>query len=1141
MSVRPEERDVGEFLGRLKAMGWLDGSSIVGVGERELVPSFFKNLVRKAIRRINHGELSNLPGEDEELVLRDVLDKLDNDKEVEILHYLKHGVELYVSSWQRKITVMLIDYDKLENNVFFYLVRPRYRGSPTDIEPDIVLYVNGFPLVVVEAKKYIKPYSYEEAVEQIRRYEMFSRDVFRFIQFGVALGDEERVTPTWPNWSGEKRRVPSFRWIVRATNSDGRIEEVNDVSYILEPGRLLEYIRYFVFYRREKDGEIGKIIARYNQYYAARKAMRRIDEYMSGGSRNRGLIWHWLGSGKTYTMFFIANYFIEKYWRERPVVFFIVDRSDLEEQHERVLKGVINDRFTSLFKRIESIEELHDRIRVLKEGEYRDSTLTYGVYLTTIQKFQRGPRTPETREELEAEKDEIRRGLLDLLRTLGMEYLERLKEERPGEYEEHMERLEKLKGRERDEYLVELGRVKGRNILVLVDEAHRTQYGILAAMRKTVFPNALVFGFTGTPIFKHERNTFSEFGHPEVGEYYLDVYFIRESIRDGFTLPLVYHVVREGEVSSPGVRIRLSEDEIRGFIDEYMKGRRAGLDMIDHLDPTIHRKVGKYLNHVRLFLMNAERIDKLAKYIAERVEEDTEGFKYKAMVVAVNRLACVRFKRSLEKYLVEKYGEEARNWVEVVMTYNYNDREKEIISYREELAKKYGSSDMNEVNREIQRRFLEEENPRILIVTDMLITGFDAPILKVMYLDKPLYEHRLLQAIARVNRPYPGKELGLIVDSLGLLDHLSKTLALYNMLVDEKVRQDLKENLMENIDEKLEEFLRLYNSIKERLRRLVLGGEDASIDLETLRDKIASTSFNKKELDAKIGLIAVYASRNDPNDDVAKAKRLVNDMRMALRLYKALGSHPKKLFYVEDVEILAFIYAGIVKRMRRGVPSIGKEFWEDLVKFIRSKTLLDEFRKIGEARIDNETLDELLRPGASKLDLKRAVADYYFYLKAVLSSNPRDPIYKEIMKRLDKLVREWIEKKLTLKTLLAEMRALEEERRSYEERITGKPLEEKITEAVNAVIKSRLKSGVPPRLKLANTKREIRWLVEKKSRLKVSNKDIKDSDKRRLAGALLNDLFRSLGDRMSDVEIKRLADSLMSEFIADEVKRAIRA
>ncbi len=820
----------------------------------------------------------------------------------------------------------------------------------------------------------------------------------------------------------------------------------------------------------------------------------------------------------------------------RPIVFFIVDRSDLEEQHEKVFMNILEPHFTKLFRKINNIRELHERIRIIKMSEYLEGTIAYGVYLSTIQKFQRGRRAPETREELEREVEEFRGGLLDLLIRLGMEYLEWLRKEKPGEYERHIRELSRLEGEAREEYLVRLGRVRGRNILLLIDEAHRTQYGILAAMRKTVFPNALVFGFTGTPVFKYERNTFIEFAYPDRGEYYLDVYFIRDSIRDGFTLPLVYHAVSEGEVSrGGGVRIKLSEDDIRGFIKEYMENRMVGLDVLDHLDPTLHRRVGKYINKVRLFLMNKERIDRLAKYIVNRVEEDTEGFKFKAMVVAVNRIACVRFKRSLQKYLVEKYGEEARDWVEVVMTYNYNDRNREILSLREELGEKFGTSDMNIASKEIQRRFLDKENPRILIVTDMLITGFDAPRLKVMYLDKPLYEHRLLQAIARVNRPYPGKEFGLIVDSVGLLERLSKTLALYNMLADEEIRRDFEENLVENIDEKMEEFKNLYNSVKDRLSSLKLGGIDASINIDELKTMLREGSFSKNWFEERIGIIALYASSNEAVDDVVKAKKLLNDMRRILKLYRALGSHPEKIYYVEDIEVLAFVYGSILKKMRKRTSRLGRKFWNELIKYIHSHMVIEEFKKVAEAEINDKTLEALLKATSPTIELKRVVADYYFYLRGILARNLHDPIYREIMKRLQKLLKEWIKKNIDLRVFLAQLKALDEERRSYEERIRGKPVEEKIGEAINTYIRSQILNDPRISLKLRNMKREVKRLLKKKI-----TSTIKPSDKQRLSSALLKDLFLELGSRRDEGELASLADRLVEEFIIEELERAMK-
>ena len=261
------------------------------------------------------------------------------------------------------------------------------------------------------------------------------------------------------------------------------------------------------------------------------------------------------------------------------------------------------------------------------------------------------------------------------------------------------------------------------------------------------------------------------------------------------------------------------------------------------------KDVRRYITKAKVILLNPTRIGKLAKYIVDRIEKDTENFfKFKAMVVAVNRLGCVRYKKALDKYLVERFGEEAKNWVEIVMTYNYKEDEKEILEYMEELRRRRGNKDYNEINKEIQDEFKEKDNPKILIVTDMLLTGFDAPQLKVMYLDKPLYEHRLLQAIARVNRPYKDKEFGLIVDSVGLMDHLTKTMAIYNLLADEHadIRRDLELNLMRSIEQKFSEFKIKFEQLKNELRSLKVGDEDVGIGSRCCKGDVENWNWERR-------------------------------------------------------------------------------------------------------------------------------------------------------------------------------------------------------------------------------------------------------------------------------------------------------
>ena len=1126
MTLRPEDKVVQALIQKLQDIGWKDGSSIVNFREHQLVEGFFlEKFFEKKFKEINEEILSYLPPDEEREVLDYVKTELRNADEVKMLDYLKYGIEVVVE--KEKVKFKLIDYDNPKNNAFFFLRNAKFRGSPDNIKPDVTLFVNGVPLVIIEVKQETKPYSYIEAINQIRRYEKYSPELFRFVQFAVAYGDLKRYTPTIPNWSKEDLDIPSFNWIVEENINGERIKK-EDITYLLKPEVVLEFIKYFTFYRKTSDAGYDKIVARYNQYYATKRAIERINEHLSGKEKNRGLVWHWQGSGKTYTMFFIANYILDRYYHTHPIIFFIVDRVDLEKQLDKMLSAVHETKFKALLKKIESIPQLHDLIKTIKESEMFDNVIARGIYITTIQKFQRGSFSEE-------EDREMTKGLQNILIELGKRYLEYLKEKDPKKYEVHVQELNKRNDKAKIEYLIQLGQIKRKNILLLIDEAHRSQYGLLASMRKATFPNAVAFGFTGTPIFKHERNTFNEFAYPEFGEYYLHVYFIEDSIRDGFTLPLTYHVLKEGEIDAEGVRIKLSEEEIKGFIKEYME-RRGRID--EELELEVSRKdIQSYINTAKVILLNPKRIDKMAKYIADRIAEDTENFKFKAMVVAVNRLGCVRYKRALDKYLMEKFGEEARNWSEVVMTYNYNDTNKEIIEYKEELIKRRGKKDLNEINSDIQREFLEKENPKILIVTDMLLTGFDAPMLKVMYLDKPLYEHRLLQAVARVNRPYKDKEFGLIVDSIGLLEHLTKTMALYNMLAEEDIRKDFEENLFKPIDEKVTEFEIRFASLKEELKGLEVNGENLSIDLDLLKNQLKNRTLDEADFDAKVSAIALYASTREGIEVALKVIRLLNEMGYILKLYKALGSHPKKLLYVEDVETLAYVYYKIRQKMSGKRRKLSKVFWEELTSFIHNKTIIEDFKKVGDAEISAEKLDELLKGKASLRDLQRALADYYFELRNTLMQKPHDPIYREILEKLENLRLQWITRAINTRLFLAQLKVLKEQKENYDRRVAGKPLVDRIAESISVCIGTQLLNGQKIELELRNTKKAINNVLKRKRTAGIT-----PIHKKNLRTALLKDLLLELKKKVSGIdinetEVAKLADRIVDEFIIEELER----
>jgi len=281
----------------------------------------------------------------------------------------------------------------------------------------------------------------------------------------------------------------------------------------------------------------------------------------------------------------------------------------------------------------------------------------------------------------------------------------------------------------------------------------------------------------------------------------------------------------------------------------------------------------------------------------------------------------------------------------------------------------------------------------------------------------------------------------------------------------------------------------------------------------------------------------MYASSDEPGEDVIRAVKLVNDIARVISLYKALGSHPEKVFYVDDVEVLAFIYGTILK-MKREHRSLGRGFWQELMKLIYSKTVIEEFNEIAETRIDEKTLEDMLKivtPPASSL--RKLIADFYFYLRAILTENIHDPVYRRIMEKLNRLLREWITRKIDIRVFLSQLKKLKDEVEEYERRVQGKLPSDRIVESINTYINNEILKA-KYELKLSYTKNEIERILKRKPL------SIKDSDKKRLAKALLNDLFTELKETLNQMrmerEIAKIADNLVEEFIVKELERVVR-
>ncbi len=386
------------------------------------------------------------------------------------------------------------------------------------------------------------------------------------------------------------------------------------------------------------------------------------------------------------------------------------------------------------------------------------------------------------------------------------------------------------------------------NIFVLVDEAHRTTTGDLGNYLVAALPRATLLGFTGTPIDKtaHGQGTFKVFGkYDEKG--YLDKYSIAESIEDKTTVKLEY-ALAPNKVQVPREQL---EKEFFALADT------EGVSDIEDLNRILDRAV-----NLKNFLKSEDRVDKVAKFVAEHFRSNVEPLGYKAFLVGVDREACVLLKETLNKYLPSDYSK-------IVYTPAHNDSER---------LKKYYLSEDEE--KQLRRVFLKPEKlPKILIVTEKLLTGFDAPILYCMYLDKPMRDHTLLQAIARVNRPYETfererritKPCGMIVDFVGIFDRVERALAFDSDVVASVIQNldVLKSRFGDLMKSKALEYLKLLkgesgDKVVERIIQLVENPKEREAffdfyrELQTLYEIISPDAFLRPYLEDYLALSKMY-------------------------------------------------------------------------------------------------------------------------------------------------------------------------------------------------------------------------------------------------------------------------------------------
>lgn len=687
-----------------------------------------------SIQRINQ-----IPEEAARATYQDMLRVTDNEQWTNLL---RGNYSRNVPGESTKKTIRLIDFLNPENNTFT-VTNQFYVKSQNARRPDIVIFINGIPIVVIEAKK---PFTAKdktgETFEQIKQYErdiprLFYSNAFNIITDGanVLYGATNASSAYWGSWKDDPVEGISF-------NND--LEK--QLWYLLEPSRLLDILAHFIVFEK-REQKVTKKICRYQQYRAVNKIVQRVlaplQPDSTGRKYRKGLIWHTQGSGKSLTMVFATlklktHRTINSPVLENPNILILTDRVDLDEQISKTFLACGLPNPTN----INSGNALQEAIHSNPVG------LTL---LSTIFKFDGSAREA----------------------------------------------------------------ANSHNWIILVDECHRTQEKDLGAYLEKTLPHACFIGFTGTPIQTTDKDTYQNFSLPNEG--YLDRYSIDDAVTDGATVPIRY--------TSRKAEWQIDEKKLDILFDNWFA----------HEPEEVVNKIKARGVKVDDLVKHRERIELLAYDIWAHFSAHGAPQGFKAQIVVIDREAIILYKRELNKILtksLQKQGldkETAIIWADAISIPIYSSNQEDgkpsediyIDKLRQDLVK-YALDKNGEIaairkftgdDTEYEAKVLNGEAPSVhfLIVCNKLLTGFDAPRESVMYLDNPLKEHNLLQAIARTNRVYgTHKEFGLIVDYIGVTKNLSSALATYraadirNALVDLEVER----NQFKNIHTQLTKFLK---------------------------------------------------------------------------------------------------------------------------------------------------------------------------------------------------------------------------------------------------------------------------------------------------------------------------------------------
>lgn len=859
------ENEIEEIaLGYLQSLGYnyLNGLVISPDGEhpeRQYTDVVLTTRLRDAIDKLNPALTQDAKEDALKKVLRaESPNQLINNENFH--RYLTDGVDVEVRtpSGIRGEKVNIIDFTNPENNEFLAVNQFTIIEGSQNKRPDLILFVNGLPLVVIELKNAVdENASVKSAYNQLQTYKQAIPSLFTYNELLIVSDGWDALCGTLTSDYG---RFMSWKTKDGLTIADHLQPQMEVMFFgMLNKQTLLDLIRQFIVFEKN-DTKTHKKVAAYHQYYAVNKAVEStVTASSTNGDRRGGVIWHTQGSGKSLIMVFYSGKLIIEPRMENPTLVILTDRNDLDEQ--------LFETFTNCQQLLRQEPQQADNRRELRQLL---KVASGGIVFTTIQKF------------MPLLIDIVQDDSTNTINEPSVEFI-------GAEVQALSER---------------------KNIVVVADEAHRSQYDFIDGFAKHLhdaLPNATFIGFTGTPIETTDRNTQAVFGN------YVDIYDIQQAVNDKATVPIFYE--------SRLAKVHFAEDE-KVTIDEQFE------ELTENDELNNRQQLRAKWSRLEAIVGNPNRIQKIAEDLVYHFEHRNAVLDGKAMIVCMSRRICVELYDAIIKIRpLWHSNDDDKGTIKVVMTGSSSDALNMQSHIRNKLKRKAIGDRLKNPS----------DSLKLVIVRDMWLTGFDAPCLHTLYVDKPMRGHTLMQAIARVNRVFTdGKAGGLVVDYLGIAQELKTALAEYTSSGGEG-KPTLDQELA------VAKMLELHEAIEYQLRHF---------DWR----KFFSLSATDKLKFIPVIVDYIFSQENGEQSFTDNTKNL-------LKAFAISVPHEKAMAIRDDVALFQAIKSRLVKISDRNEGGKTDEEMDTAIKQIISEAItadnvIDIFDAAGLKKPNIEILDE---------------------------------------------------------------------------------------------------------------------------------------------------------------------------------------